>query len=195
MSMPPQPPRPPVDPRPPSQRSHLLLIALLVLALIVVVSAATIWFGAQYLARGVKVNVDESGAGAKQVSIKTPLGSLEVATDADVDEARLALPLYPGAARASADGSASVNLSFGEEADLRVLALKLETTDAIEKVRDFYFNRLGDDVTNFVDKNPEGKTVFEIKRKGQERIVALRSKGTGTEIELARVTHGPREAN
>lgn len=193
MSVSPQPARPPVDPAPPRSGSHLLLIALLVLALILVVSAATVWFGVQFLARGVKVNVDKGGAGAEQVSIKTPIGSLEVAKD--VDKERIGLPIYPGATKADDDSSASVDFDFGDEANLRVLAVKLETADAIERVRDFYINRLGDEVTKFVDRDHEGKTVFEIKTKGQEKIVALRQNGPGTQIELVRLTHGPRETN
>jgi hypothetical protein len=182
-----------VPPSPPKSGSHLLVISLLVLALIVLVSVVTIWVGVRFLARGVSVNMDEGGSGAKQVSIKTPVGSLEVAQD--VDEARLGLPIYPGATRVKEGDSASVSLSFGKEAGLRLIVAKFETADDFEKVRDFYMTRLGDNVTKFTDKDQEGKTVFEIKRSGQERIVALRREGPGTRIELVRVAHGPSESN
>ena len=187
MSVSPQPPPPP------KTGSNLLAISLLALALIVFVSVVTIWVGVRFLARGVSVNVDEHGPGAKQVSIKTPVGSLEVAQD--VDEARLGLPLYPGATRLKEGDSATVNMTFGEKANLRVVAAKFETADDFEKVRDFYMRRLGDSVTKFTDKDQEGKTVFEIKKSGQEKIVALHRKGPGTQIELVRVVHGPGESN
>jgi hypothetical protein len=178
---------------PPRTGGHWLAIAVLGLALIVLVSVITIWVGVRFLARGVSVNVDESGAGAKKVSIKTPVGSLDVAQDVDVG--RLGLPVYPGAARVKGGESATVNMTFGDKANLRVLAAKFETEDDIEKVRDFYMTRLGDSVTKFTDRDREGNTVFELKKAGQERVVALHRKGTGTEINLVRVVHGTDETN
>jgi len=193
MSVPPQPPNPPVMPSPPRKGSHLLAIALLALGLIVFVSVITIWVGVRFLARGVSVNVDEHGSGAKQVSIKTPVGSLEV--KGDVDESRLGLPIYPGATRVKEGDSATVNMNFGDEASLRVVAAKFETPDALDKVEDFYKNKLGSDVTKFTEKSQEGNTVFEVNRSGQEKIVSLRETAGHTRIELLRVTHGKPETN
>ena len=193
MSVSPQAPQPPVPPQPPRTGSHLLAIALLALGLIICVSVMTIWVGLRIISRGVSVNVDERGSGAKQVSIKTPVGSLEVAKE--VNEARLGLPIYPGATQVKDDSSATVNLAFGQEASLQVLAAKFQTSDELATVRDFYKQRLGSEVTKFVERSPEGKTVFEIKKSGQEKIVALQSQASGTRIELVRVTHGPRESN
>ena len=188
-----QSPRPPAAPPPPRPESHLLAISLLVLGLIVVVSILTVVIGVRFLARGVKVNVAEAGAGKKEVSIKTPVGSLEV--NQDVNEARLGLPIYPGAQRTKDQGSANVNIAFGNEEGVRVVAAKFETADALEKVRNFYKQRLGDEVTKFTEKNQDGSTVFEIKRQGQEKIVALHGSGTKTQIELVRVIHGAGETN
>jgi len=189
--MSPQPSRP----MPPSPRtaSHLLAIALLALALIVFVSVLTIWVGLRFLARGVSVKVDDSGPGAKQVSIKTPVGSLAVAQD--VNEARLGLPIYPGAKRVKGDGTAQLDLDFADEANLQVTAAKFETPDDLLTVRAFYRERLGKDVTQLIEKDREGKTVFEIKRSGQQKIVALRASGRGTEIQLVRVIHGASETH
>jgi hypothetical protein len=166
---------------------------LLVLALIIVVSVMTVWIGLRFIARGVKVNVAEGGAGKKEVSIKTPVGSLEV--NQDVNESRLGLPIYPGAQRLKDQGSANVNISIGDEQGVRVVAAKFETADSLEKVTDFYKQRLGAEVTKFTEKNHEGHTVFEIKRRGQEKIVALHEAGLMTQIELVRVIHGPGETN
>lgn len=156
MSTVPQSPRPPAAPPPPRTGSHLLAISLLVLALIIVVSIMTVVIGLRFLARGVKVNVAEVGAGKKEVSIKTPVGSLEV--NQDVNESRLGLPIYPGAQRVMGHGSANVNISIGDEEGVRVVAAKFETADALEKVRDFYKQRLGAEVTKFTEKN-HGKSV------------------------------------
>jgi hypothetical protein len=190
---PPQPPRGPAGPPPPRTGSHILTIALLFLALIIVVSVATVWVGLRFLARGVSVDVQEHEAGRKEVSIQTPVGSMEVSQD--VNEARLGLPIYPGAERLRDQDSANLNFSFGGEAGLRLVVAKFETPDPPEKVREFYKQRLGGDVTRFVEKDSEGKTVFEIKRRGQEKIVALESRGGGTRIALVRVNHGPSEVN
>jgi hypothetical protein len=178
---------------PPRSGSHILTIALLLLALIIVVSLATVWIGLRFLARGVSVNVQERDSGRKEVSIKTPVGSMEVSPD--VDESRLGLPIYPGAQRLQDKDSANINFSFGGEAGLRLVVAKFETPDPPEKVRDFYKQRLGGDVTRFVAKDAEGKTVFEIKRSGQGKVVALESRGGGTRIALLRVNHGPTETN
>lgn len=188
-----QPPRGPAAPMPPRSGSHILTIALLLLALIIVVSLATVWIGLRFLARGVSVNVQERDSGRKEVSIKTPVGSMEVSPD--VDESRLGLPIYPGAQRLQDKDSANINFSFGGDAGLRLVVAKFETPDPPEKVRDFYKQRLGGDVTRFVEKDAEGKTVFEIKRRGQEKVVALESRGGGTRIALLRVNHGPTETN
>jgi hypothetical protein len=190
---PPQPPRGPAGPPPPGTGSHILTIGLLFLALIIVVSVATVWVGLRFLARGVSVNVQERDAGRKEVSIKTPVGSMEVSQD--VNEARLGLPIYPGAERMKDQDSANLNFSFGREAGLRLVIAKFETPDPPEKVREFYKQRLGGDVTRFVEKDSQGKTVFEIKRRGQEKIVALESHDGGTRIALVRVNHGPSEVN
>ena len=131
--------------------------------------------------------------GKKEVSIKTPLGSLEV--HPDVNEASLDLPIYPGATRLKDHDSATVNIDIADETKVRVLAGKFETPDSVAKVTAFYRQRLGDQVTKFKDKDAEGKTVFEISHDQQEKIVTLKSSGDKTVIELVRVSHGPEEAN
>jgi hypothetical protein len=193
MATAPQPPRPPVAPPPPRSGSHILAIVLLVLALIVLVSVVTVWTGLRFLARSVQVQVEGGAGGKKEVSIKTPVGSLEVRSD--ISEAQLGLPIYPGAKRMKDKDSATVNLGLPGKQNLRIVAAKFETADPLEKVRDFYKHRLGSEVTKFTEKNQEGNTVFEIKHDDQEKVVALESKGTGTQIALLRVTHAPDETN
>jgi hypothetical protein len=193
MATSPQPPRPPVAPPPPRSSSHVVAIALLVLALIIVVSGIAVWTGFRYLSQQVKVQVEEGGAGKKEVSIKTPLGSLEVRKG--VNEARLGLPLYPGATRLPDQDTATVNIDIAGEENVRVLAAKFETPDPLAKVRDFYRDRLGSEVTKFTQNTHEGKTVFEIKGADQEKVVALKESDGKTRIELVRVAHGQAGVN
>ncbi len=190
MATAPQPPRPPVPPR---AGSPVVAIALLILALIVLTSVIAVWTGLRFLSRGVQVHVDERGGDKKEVSIKTPVGSLEVRKD--VNEAQLGLPLYPGAKRLKGEDSATVSLGLPDEQSVRVVAAKFETTDAFDKVRDFYKTRLGTEVTRITERSPEGKTIFEIKKGDTEKVVALKNWDSGTRIELVHVTHGRPETN
>jgi hypothetical protein len=192
MATSPQPPRPPVAPLPPRPGSHIVAIAVLTLTLIVVVAGLAVLMGLRFLSRSVQVHVEEGAGGKKEIAIKTPVGSLDV--QGEVNEARLGLPLYPGATRVKKEG-ATINIDLPGEESVRVVAAAFETPDQLEKVKAFYKERLGSDVTKFTERNGEGKTVFEIKRRSEEKVVALRSAGGGTRIELARVTHRSEEAN
>ena len=188
-----QPPRPPAPPQPPGNGSHILAIVLLLLALIVLVGGLAIWGGLRFLSSAVHVNVEQGGNGKKEVSIKTPFGSVEV--NKDINEASLGLPIYPGATRLKDHDSATVNVDIADEAKVRVLAGKFETPDSVDKVIAFYHDRLGDQVTKFKEKDEEGKTVFEIKHDKQDKVVALKSSGDKTVIELVRVSEGQAEGN
>lgn len=188
-----QPPRPPAPPQPPGSRSHFVIIALLFLALIVVVGCIGVWIGLRLLSSAVHVQVEQGGGGKKDVSIKTPLGSLEV--NQNVNEASLGLPIYPGATRIKEKDSATINIDIADEANVRVLAGRFETPDSVAKVRAFYHERLGSQATQFKEKDEKGKIVFEMKHDKQEKVVALKSNGDKTVIELVRVSEGRPEAN
>ena len=189
----PQPPRPPAPLQPPGSRSNLVVIALLFLALIVLVGFIGVWVGLRFLSNAVHVHVAQEDSGKKEVSIKTPLGSLEV--NKDVNEASLGLPVYPGATRIKEHGSATVNIDIADVENVRVLAGKFETPDSVDKVIAFYHDRLGNEVTKFKERDEEGKTVFEIKHDKQDKVVTLKSSGDKTVIELVRVSEGQSEAN
>lgn len=191
----PQPPRAPAPPAPPRSSSHVVAIVLLVLALIVVVCGVTLFTGVRFLSRNVQVQVDKSREGGKDVSIKTPVGNFEAHKDTDVTEATLGLPIYPGAQRVRDEHSAALSMQFPGEQKLRLTVAKFETPDSFEKVEKFYQDRLGGEVTKFTKKDAQGKTVFEIKSKGEEKVVALKSLMTGTRIELVHVMHGENQVN
>jgi hypothetical protein len=161
--------------------------------LVIVVSAVVVLTGVKLISHNVRVRVQDAGAGKKEVTIRTPVGSLEVKKE--VNEASLGLPIYPGAVQTKDEGGASVNLEFPNKENVRVLAGRFETPDARQNVTDFYRQRLGIEVTKYTERSPEGKTVFELKSQGQEKIVAIRDQGDRTIIELVRITHGPSEIN
>jgi hypothetical protein len=170
----------------------LVVIALLLLALMVVVGTMGVWIGLRFLASAVHVQVAREGD-KKEVSIKTPVGSMQV--NKGVDEASLGLPIYPGATRLNEKGSATVNFDILDEAKFQVLAGKYATSDSLDKVRAFYHDRLGDQVTKYKDRDEQGKTVFEMKHDKQTQVVTLKRYGDKTVIELVRVAEGRVEAN
>jgi hypothetical protein len=174
-------------------------------------------FGLRFLARGVRVNVNGTDD-TKQVSIKTPFGGLEVHKNVGVTEASLGLPIYPGAKASKDEDSASVSLAFGGEHGLRIIAGKFDTSDARDRVRNFYQDRLtaqegpftkeekidsdtaGFDLDNhhpgnFTGTDHSGKTIFKIKRTDEERVVALDNHDGGTRIEMVRISKKSGEAN
>src|SRR5579859_121035 len=213
MATAPQPPRPPLPPPAPQSGSHVVAIALMVLALIILVSVVALWTGFRIISHSVHMQVNDAGGGKKEVSIKTPFGGIEVNKDKTVSEASLDLPFYPGATPVSDHDDASVNMQFGSHA-LRIVVAKFQTTDALDKVKDFYQERLTREVGkfepkdiefdpghwdneegNFIGKDKEGKTVYEIKKHDHVRVVALKENGDGTRIELVRVSHGKEDTN
>ena len=187
----PQPPRPPAPPQAPGSGSNFAVIALLILALIVAIGGMAVWLGLRVLSSTVHVNVADGAK--KEVSIKTPLGSLEV--NHELNEASLGLPIYPGATRLTEHDSVNLNFDIGDQTNFRVLAGKFETPDSLEKVRTFYHDHLGDQITKFRDKDEEGETVFEIKAGKLEKAVKLKANGDKTVIELVRVSQAGAEAN
>ena len=193
MSTSPEPPRPPAPPQPPRSGSNVVAIALLVLALIILVSGIAVWTGLKFLSHNLQVQVEERGGGNKEVSINTPVGSLEV--HHDVNEDNLDLPIYPGAIRVKNKDSATVDFGFGGEAGLRILAARYETSDSMEAVKSFYKAQLGSTVTKFSDGGLGGKSAFEIKNKDLEKVVEIEGAGSKTVIKLVRISVGKGESN
>jgi len=80
------------------------------------------------------------------VDIQTPLGGMTVKTDDAAVQAKLGLPVYPGAIpeqkKDNDESSADVNMNFGPF-HLRVLAQGFTSTDSPDKVRAFYKKALG----------------------------------------------------
>jgi hypothetical protein len=165
----------------------------LVLALIVLASGIAVWTGLRFLSHSLRVQVEEREGRNKQVSINTPVGSIEV--HHEVDEDSLSLPIYPGATRVKDKDTASVNLDFAGEASVRVLAAKFETSDSFERVKAFYKERVGSQVSKLTDQGSNGKITFDIKGSDQEKIVDVKGAGSKTVIELVRISWGETESN
>ena len=191
--IPPQAPPPPVAPQPPRSGSNVVAIALLVLALIVLVSGIAVWTGLRFLSHNLSVQVKEQGGSQKDVAINTPIGSMEVHKDVNTDN--LDLPIYPGAIRIKDKDSATVNFAFGGEAGVRIMAARFETTDSPEAVKSFYKGHLGSAVTKFTDHGLTGKSSFEIKDKDLEKVVEIETEGAKTVIKLVRIAVGKGESN
>ncbi len=205
----PEPPRPPVPPRPPRSGSNLIAIIVLVLALIVVVAIGAVWLGIRFIGHEVHVT-EREGSEGKRFSIQTPVGSLEMRKQAEASPAALGLPIYPGAREIKDDESAAINLNFLGGHRLRILVAKFRTSDPVADVQRFYLNQLTKEVGNFARKDHldvdvhaahwddeegnfigtdrQGKTVLEIKRRDDTRIVALQDEAGGTRIDLVRLS-------
>ncbi|MGH9352044.1 MAG: hypothetical protein ACRD2G_07785 [Terriglobia bacterium] len=184
----------PVPPRQP-QSSHGVLIALLVLALIVVSAVAALVYGVHIISRNVSVHHD----GSNRVSIKTPVGNIEVNQAAEADPALMGLPVYPGAQRARDKSSGGVSLDFPGGHDtgvaVGVVTAKFETPDPLDKVAAYYRDQLSGQISKTTIDHYGQHTVFEIKGDHLERVVALKTSESGTEITLVRVRHENAEAN
>ena len=123
----------------------------------------------------------------KEILIKTPWGGLEAS--ATPDRSRLGLPVYPGArfVKDQKSDSFSFDLSVNGKPDFRFIVGKFETPDGIEKVRDFYQEKLGKDVTKFIEKTDEGGMAFEMKGKSGSKFVQLKNVSGRTQIDLLRL--------
>lgn len=92
--------------------------------------------------------VEKRGAnGDEDVKIATPLGGMQVKTNAAAVEANIGLPVYPGAVEEAKksgddDNAADVNMSFGNF-HLRVNAASYRSADPPAKVQAFYQKALG----------------------------------------------------
>ena len=108
---------------------------------------------------GCMVTSRDGGKGDKGVDISTPLGGMSVKTDSGSVQAKVGLPLYPGAVAEKKKGddesSADVNMNFGGF-HLRVLAMSFTSTDTPDKVRAYYQKALAQygDVIECRDKKP-----------------------------------------
>jgi len=147
----------------------------------------------KFLSHGLRVQVEEKGASRKEVTINTPVGSVEVHKNVSTDN--LDLPIYRGAVRMKDEDSATVDLGFGDEAGVHIMAARFETTDSPEAVKSFYKEHLDRAVSKFTEHGLTGNSSFEIKDKDLEKVVEIETTGGKTVIKLVRISVGKGEGN
>jgi hypothetical protein len=180
---------PPVSP-PPKKSNVLWWVLGLFLAGVVILGLGGLLI-ATYVLKDV-VQVRET---AGQVEVQTPAGSIKVDKTAPPDPG---LPVYPGAT--TAESGATVEITAPDEEDsLHVTAARYRTTDPIEKVDEWYQEKLG---SEFTREGPgvarrkrdilgisvkSSDTAYISEKDDTLRVVALERKGLYTEIALARI--------
>lgn len=190
----PPPSGPPIEP--PERR--MVGTAMVIVGLIIAVAIAVVWFGFHLLSNHVYVKVTERTPNSKVVTVKTPVGDFKIARERNISDLQIGLPIYPGAMRERVTGnndSIAVSFSLPQQVNLRVAVAKFDTPDPIAKVRQFYKQQLGGEVTSLSRTGDDGKTVFEIKYGQQDKVVILKPRDGGTHIELVRFFHGYGEPN
>ena len=106
---------------------------------------------------------DHKNGQAENVQLRTPLGALDVRTNA-VHGPDVGLPVYPGAVETGKhgndSGSADIHMSFGNW-HLTVKAIEYHSDDPEDKIIAFYKKAMGDygDVLTCKDKVPIGEPV------------------------------------
>lgn len=158
------------------------------------------------LLAGCAVDVQEQAAGdRKDVQITSPFGDVSVRTNVEVDTG---LRAYPGARpRREGREPESANVTVGNSRfGVKVVAAKFESDDSPETIAGFYRNELkayGEVVEchGDLDFRNRGPVCRERRRRGDEiqlgtgveerqRIVVLRPRGSGTEIDVVYVQTG-----
>jgi hypothetical protein len=155
------------------------------LASVVISAAALSWVGPAACAQEQGKDQDKDG-----VVLKTPAGGFEVS--GAVKAWQTGLPAYPGAKPMAETDKDGGNLTFSwslqGKPDVHFLVAKLETSDSVGQVREYYKKKLGSRVTKFVDKDKNGNTVFEMKESDTRgKFVQIKSRSEMTEIDLVRL--------
>ena len=156
---------------------------------------------------GVQVERKPDGTASK-VNVASPFGSVSVRTD--VDGAATGLPIYPGAhplKKHSVDSASADVLVGNANAGVRVIAAQLESDDPSAPIVDFYHREMqkygavsechgkmdmnggpGDGVTTCRERS--GQVDLAVGAKNDHRIVSVRSRGAGSEIDMVHIQTG-----
>lgn len=163
---------------------HLDMVGRIVAGLVIVpaIVIGLVVIAAVFIARDVRVT-HSGGSGA--VDVETPFGSLRVRGHDNAALARTGLPVYPGAEVSDERGkSATIEFDWGgDHKDFAVAAADYTTSDPIEKVAEFYRDKL----PGCVVKDRRGAIHMELNESGYKRIVAIRRKRGRTHIGVASV--------
>jgi hypothetical protein len=133
---------------------------------------------------------DEQGQ-ERTMKVETPFGRFRVQKQG-VDPKLLGIPLYPGATVAKDDTSGArvdLDLDFADKS-MRVLAVKMETSDPFDKVVDFYRNEAAEFA---LIRKSDRDVEFHWERGQLKKVVAIEQRHGNTRIALANI--GEPEAN
>jgi len=187
--------QPPAPPRP--SNNAIWWVLGIVGGCIVLMIIAGLTFAGLFLRR---VNIRNSG---NTVDIQTPVGEIKVNQD---ELHATGLPVYPGAIKYSDENSrgGSADISFGGEG-LGIAVENYISQDSLDKVRDWYRNRLGSTFRLETGKDQEAEfrrakinvssdqdLAFVDDHGDKVRVVALKKTDDGVKITLLRL--GKREA-
>ena len=186
-------PSPSPSPVPPTQSQSAAIWWILgILGGGVVILALCGLLFAAYIAR--QVHIIEAG---KNVEISTPVGQIQVNKAGPHDTG---LPVYPGAGTLESNG-ANVRITPAEGTQVGIVAAKYFTSDPLDKVAAWYSQHLGPEFTRQTGRGAfrtpridasDADAAFVSQDGDRVRVVALKRKSGGVEIDLARV--GQQEA-
>lgn len=191
-STPVSPPTPPTQPGAPSGGGRIVAIVLAVVFGIMLLTVGGLVVVCYIFASKVSVTAsrDQFGRG-KTIRVETPFGRLRVEKQEDVDPRLLGIPIYPGATVMKGEtGGARVDLDL-DFADkyVRVLAVKMETSDPFDKVVEFY----RDEAADFVFSRKQERAEFRWEHDELKKLVVVTDRNGKTRISLAKI--GEPEAN
>jgi hypothetical protein len=167
--------------------------------------------GLAILSAACGIEVQKRGDGkTATVNVASPFGSMHLKTD--VDASKTGLPVYPGA-RPTDDGdeasSADVNISGGNLFGVKVVAVEMESDDAVQPIVDFYKREMqqygvvtechGD--ISFKggptshrpvceDRAREHETQLLVGSESHHRIVSVKPRGSGSEFAMVSIQTG-----
>lgn len=177
----------------PASTGRLVAIVVGVVFAIILLTFGGLLVAGYYFASKVTVSRsrDEQGL-EKTIRIDTPLGRLRVEKENNVDPKLLGMPIYPGAVAVRGEGGGArvdLDLDFAEKY-LRVVAVKMETSDLFDNVVSFYRTEAADFVFSH---KADGRVEFRWEHGDLKKIVVIDQRGTKTRISLAKF--GEPEAN
>jgi hypothetical protein len=155
-----------------------ILSALLWGFLIAIVIVAAIGYYGVHFATQIRVDERDTPHG-KVVKVDTPLGSVKVNAQREIDPKHLGLPVYPGARQVNrgGGGTATIELDTGDEhKQFHFVAAVYRTADPVDDVRAFYRKNLPHCIVS--------QRGIEYSENGYKRLIAVHRDGGETEIQV-----------
>ena len=183
----------PVTPPAEASTGRLVAIVVGVVVGIILLTIAGLAVAGYYFASKVRVTEGRDQLGReKSFRVETPFGRVRVEKQEQVDPKSLGIPIYPGAAMVKGEGGGArvdLDLDFADKY-VRVVAVKMETSDSFDKVVEFY----RDEATDFIfSQKGHDNVEFRWEHGQLKKLVVITERGGRTRISLAKI--GEPEAN